>query len=130
MIAASARLFDGLLFRPVDPVQSRARIAWVARLLDGAFTIPGTPIRFGIDPLIGLIPGGGDTIATALSGYIVYEAYRAGLPREALLRMIVNIVIDLIVGLVPVLGDVADVFWRANQRNLAIFDEHLARRTR
>ncbi len=128
MIAASMRLFDGVLVRPADPARSRARIAWVANLLDGAFAIPGTGIRVGIDPLIGLIPGGGDTIATALSGYIVYEAYRAGLPREALWRMIVNIAIDLVIGVVPVLGDVADVFWRANQRNLAIFDDYLARR--
>jgi hypothetical protein len=77
--------------------------------------------------LIGLIPGAGDMMTTALSAYVVYEAHRAGLPAKAVLRMVVNIVIDLIIGTVPILGDIGDIFWRANRRNLAIFDEHLAR---
>ncbi len=73
-------------------------------------------------------PAAGDAITTLLSGYIVYEAYRAGLPKSALLRMIANILIDFVISAVPLLGDIGDIFWRANRRNLAIFDDYLARR--
>ncbi len=128
MTTITARLLDGVLTRPRDPVASRARIARVANLLDSAIAIPGTGIRVGLDPLIGLIPTAGDAITTLLSGYIVYEAYRAGLPKSALLRMIANILIDFVISAVPLLGDIGDIFWRANRRNLAIFDDYLARR--
>lgn len=126
-MATAARLFHACFSRSRDPSRSRARIDRIARLLDSAYTIPGTRIRIGLDPLIGLIPGAGDMMTTALSAYVVYEAHRAGLPAKAVLRMVVNIVIDLIIGTVPILGDIGDIFWRANRRNLAIFDEHLAR---
>ncbi len=125
---AAATFFNDYLSSSADPVRSRNRIAWIARLLDSAVVIPGTRIRLGLDPIIGLIPGAGDAITTALSAYVVYEAYRAGLPPALLLRMALNVVIDLIVSAVPVLGDIGDIFWRANQRNLAIFDEYLANR--
>lgn len=128
MTTITARLLDGVLTRPRDPVASRARIARVANLLDSAIAIPGTGIRVGLDPLIGLIPAAGDAITTLLSGYIVYETYRAGLPKSALLRMIANILIDFVISAVPLLGDIGDIFWRANRRNLAIFDDYLARR--
>lgn len=114
------------LSRSRDPARSRARIARIARLLDSAFVIPGTHIRIGLDPLIGLIPGAGDAVTALLSGYVVYEAFRAGLPKPALWRMVANIVIDLVIGVLPVLGDFGDIFWRANRRNLAIFDAYLA----
>lgn len=113
--------------RPTDALQSRRRVARVARLLDFAFAIPGTGIRVGLDPVLGLVPGAGDAVTTLLSLYVIYEAYRAGLPKSALLRMGANIAIDAIIGAVPLFGDIGDVFWRANRRNLAIFDEHLAR---
>lgn len=128
MATMAAQLFSNFFTRPSDPAQSRARIARVANLLDSAFVIPGTNIRIGLDPLIGLLPVAGDTVTTILSCYVVYEAYRAGLPKSALLRMVANIAIDGAVSAIPVLGDIGDIFWRANRRNLAIFDDYLARR--
>jgi len=127
-MAAAATFFGEYFSRSSDPVRSRNRVARIARLLDSAFVIPGTRIRLGLDPLIGLIPGAGDAVTTALSAYVVYEAYRAGLPAALVLRMVINVAIDLIVSSVPFFGDIGDIFWRANQRNLAIFDAYLARR--
>lgn len=128
MAVAATSFFNEVFTRSADPVRSRARIARLAQLLDSAFVVPGTSIRIGLDPLIGLIPGAGDAVTTAMSAYIVYEAYRAGLPPIAVLRMILNIVIDLVISAVPVLGDFGDIFWRANRRNLALFDAFLATR--
>ena len=127
-MAAATTFFSDYLSRTSDPVRSRNRIARIARLLDSAVAIPGTRIRIGLDPVIGLIPGAGDAVTTALSAYVVYEAYRAGLPPALILRMALNVIIDLVVSAVPVLGDIGDIFWRANLRNLAIFDDYLAKR--
>jgi hypothetical protein len=92
--------------------------------LDTAFVIPGTNIRFGADALIGLAPGIGDSVTTALAAYIVYEAHQLGAPRRVLIRMIGNVAIDGIVGAVPVFGDLFDVAFRANRRNVRILREH------
>lgn len=100
------------------------RLDRLATLLDTAFVIPGTNIRFGADALIGLAPGIGDSVTTALAAYIVYEAHRLGVPRRVLIRMIGNVAIDGIVGAVPVFGDVFDVAFRANRRNVRILREH------
>ena len=100
------------------------RLDRLATLLDTAFVIPGTNIRFGADALIGLAPGIGDSVTTALAAYIVYEAHRLGAPRRVLIRMIGNVAIDGIVGAVPVLGDLFDVAFRANRRNVRILREH------
>jgi hypothetical protein len=103
------------------------RIDRLATLLDTAFIIPGTSVRFGADAVIGLLPGIGDTITTALSAYIVYEAYQLGVPNHVLARMIANVAFDSVTGVVPVAGDVLDVFWRANRRNIRLLREHLER---
>jgi len=100
------------------------RLDRLSRLLDTAFAVPGTNIRFGADALIGLAPGIGDTITTALAAWIVYEAHRLGAPRRVLIRMIGNVAIDGLVGSVPVLGDLFDVAFRANRRNVRILREH------
>jgi hypothetical protein len=96
------------------------RMRQLSQLLDSAIVIPGTKQRIGLDPILGLIPGGGDTVSAALSGYIIIEAARMGLPRKALIQMVANLVIDTVIGSVPVLGDVFDVFSKANLRNLQI----------
>jgi Domain of unknown function (DUF4112) len=96
----------------------------LSKLLDSAIVIPGTKQRIGLDPILGLIPGGGDTVSAALSGYIIIEAARMGLPREALLQMVLNLAIDTVAGSVPVLGDVFDVFSKANLRNMQIVESH------
>jgi len=100
------------------------RLRQLSQLLDGAIVIPGTKYRIGLDPILGLIPGGGDTISAALSGYIIIEAARMGLPRKALMQMVGNIVIDTVAGSVPVVGDVFDVFSKANLRNMHIVESH------
>jgi Domain of unknown function (DUF4112) len=100
------------------------RMRQLSKLLDSAIVIPGTKQRIGLDPILGLIPGGGDTVSAALSGYIIIEAARMGLPREALLQMVLNLAIDTVAGSVPVLGDVFDVFSKANLRNMQIVESH------
>jgi Domain of unknown function (DUF4112) len=101
------------------------RIRQLSQLLDGAMIIPGTKQRIGLDPILGLIPGGGDTVSAVLSGYIIIEAARMGLPRKALMQMVGNIALDTLVGTVPVLGDVFDVFSKANLRNMQIVESHV-----
>jgi hypothetical protein len=115
-----------------SPAQSRAariaRIDALATLLDTAFIVPGTNIRFGVDAMIGLIPGIGDVITTAMSLYIVREARALGVPHHLIVRMLGNVALDGIVGAVPLLGDVFDVMWRANRRNIALLRNHLRAR--
>jgi hypothetical protein len=98
----------------------------LARLLDSAVRVPGTNFRVGLDALIGLIPGVGDMAGAAMSGYIVLAATRMGVPKPVLFRMILNIAVEAIVGSVPVIGDLFDAGWRANLRNTALLDRHLA----
>jgi hypothetical protein len=101
------------------------RIRNVAILMDGAMRMPGTRFRLGLGSLIGLPPVAGDTLLTAISLWIVWEAQKLGLPRAKIVRMLGNIAIETALGSVPVLGDVMDVVWKANLRNLAIIDEYL-----
>jgi Domain of unknown function (DUF4112) len=100
------------------------RMRQLSQLLDGAIAIPGTKQRIGIDPILGLIPGGGDTVSAALSGYIIIEAARMGLPRKALIQMVMNLVIDTVAGSVPIVGDIFDVVSKANLRNMQIVESH------
>lgn len=113
--------------RSASRAERIARIDRLATLLDTRFAIPFTKIRFGADSLIGLAPGVGDAITTALALYIVYEAHRLGAPKTVLARMLGNVAIDSMVGIVPVAGDVFDVMFRANRRNVRILREHLDR---
>jgi hypothetical protein len=112
----------------LKPAQQKRvqRVRQLAKLLDEAILIPGTNKRIGLDPIIGLIPGGGDTVTMLMSAYIVVEAALLGLPATTLLQMVGNIVIDAFAGTVPVLGDLFDVVSKANTRNLKLLDAHLA----
>jgi hypothetical protein len=96
----------------------------LARILDSAVGIPGTRFRVGLDAILGLIPGGGDVAAAALSGYIVLTAARRGVPRAVLARMLLNVLVDTAVGSVPVLGDLFDVAYKANMRNVELLERH------
>jgi hypothetical protein len=107
----------------VDPRVRRIRT--LARVLDSAMTIPGTGIRIGVDPILGIIPVVGDLAGAALSGYIVLASARLGAPASTLIRMVINIAIDTVVGSVPVLGDMFDVGWRSNMRNADLLESHL-----
>jgi hypothetical protein len=93
------------------------RLRWLEILLDEAFIIPGTGIRFGIDGIVGLIPGLGDALAGALSLVIPFAAWVRGVPYVTLLRMLSNVAIGLLIGTIPILGDAFDIFWKANRRN-------------
>jgi hypothetical protein len=94
------------------------------RLLDSAFRVPGTGIRFGWDPIIGLVPWVGDAVTALLGGVIIFHAYRLRLPRIVQLRMLINIAIDVVIGIVPFFGDIADVFWKSNARNFALLEHY------
>lgn len=104
-----------------------ARLDALARVFDTALVIPGTNIRFGLDPLIGLVPAVGDVVTTLTSLYLVYEARQLGAPKHLLVRMIGNIALDGIVGSVPVVGDVFDALYRSNRRNMALLRTYLDR---
>jgi hypothetical protein len=103
------------------------RLRTITRVLDNAVRVPGTGIRFGLDALIGLVPGIGDAIGAIFSSFIVFHAARLGVPKSTLLRMMANVGLDTIVGEVPLLGDLFDFGWKANSRNLALLEQHLER---
>ncbi|MBX9789686.1 MAG: DUF4112 domain-containing protein [Pirellulales bacterium] len=100
-------------------------IKFLVRLLDTAFELPVVGWRIGLDPIIGLIPGVGDALTTAISLYVVVAAQRLGAPRIVVARMLVNVLVDALLGAVPILGDVFDVWFKANVRNLALFERAL-----
>ncbi len=109
-----------------DVAASRARLAALARLLDTAFRIPGTDIRMGADAALNVIPGVGTLVAKGMSGYLIFEARRLGVPTGTLLRMLGNLGLDFAISIVPLAGWVGDIFFRANKRNMALLDAHLA----
>jgi hypothetical protein len=103
------------------------RLRRVARLLDSAIQLPGTRFRFGLDPLIGLVPGIGDAIGAIFSTMIVFQAARLGAPKSTLVRMMANVAIDTLVGEIPLVGDLFDFGWKSNTRNIALLEQHLDR---
>jgi hypothetical protein len=110
--------------------QRLARLDALAKLLDVAFIVPGTNIRYGIDGLIGLIPVVGDIITTAISLWVVREARTLGAPWHITARMLGNVAVDGVVGLVPVAGDAFDVMFRANVRNVRMLKRWLDKQPR
>ena len=97
--------------------------AW-AELLDNRFRIPGTDIRFGLDPILSVVPGLGDLASPVFAVALILQGVQQRVPKVVLLRMAGNALLDALVGAVPVAGTVADVFWRANVRNLALLERH------
>ena len=95
-----------------------------AVVLDSLFRVPGTSIRFGLDAIVGLIPGIGDIASPVYTSLILLEGVRRRVPMVVQARMVLNAAIDMGVGLVPLLGDIADVAWKANLRNLALLERH------
>jgi hypothetical protein len=121
---------DGGIVMRVDMEAELRRLEWLADLLDSRFRIPGTEIRIGLDPLIGLVPAVGDGASLLVSAYLVLRARRLGLPRRVLARMVLNLAIDGLVGTVPVLGDIFDIGFKANRRNIALVRRFLTGRNR
>jgi hypothetical protein len=107
--------------------QALERLERLSRILDTAIRVPGLGIRFGVDGIIGLAPGIGDAVTTLLSCWIVYQAYRLGASREVLTKMAGNVAIDGVIGVVPLFGDLFDVMWRANRRNVNLLRTHFER---
>jgi len=127
MKASHTGVFEALKAAGPTRADSIARITALTKLLDSAFLIPGLNRRVGIDAIIGLIPGVGDAISAALASYIIWEARQLGLPRWKIARMIGNVAFDTAIGAIPVAGDAFDLFFKANERNLRIVNEHLKR---
>ena len=129
MLAAAVTTYDhDDPTRPVPepPPPGLQYYALLARLLDQAFRVPGTSWRFGLDPLIGLIPGAGDLLGAALGMYGVWLAGQLGAPSSVIGRMLVNLFIDTAVGSIPVAGDLFDFGFKANTRNHALLEAWLA----
>jgi hypothetical protein len=106
-------------------VASLRRLRRISHVLDNAIPIPGTKYRIGLDPILGLIPGGGDLIGSIFAGYVVFKSAQMGVPQETLVQMAANIVFDTVAGTVPVAGDLLDVGWKANVKNIELLDAHL-----
>lgn len=104
-----------------------AELVWLERaawLLDDAFELPIIRRRVGLDPLLGLVPGGGDTVAALMSLGTLLTALRLNVPRVVLVRMGLNIAFDYMTGLVPLLGDLFDFAFKANRRNMVLLRQH------
>jgi hypothetical protein len=102
-----------------------ARLDRLARTLDSRFLLPGTSIRFGLDTLVGLIPGIGDTLVAVPSAWMIWRGHKMGVGKWHLARMAANTGVDYVIGAIPLIGDIFDVGFKANLRNMAILREQL-----
>jgi hypothetical protein len=103
-----------------------AQLQFLARLMDRVFEIPGLRLRFGLDAILGLLPGLGDFATSFVTLYILQEAHRRGVSRLTLARMGGNILVDWLIGSIPLAGDAFDVYWKSNQRNVELLLQHEA----
>ncbi len=108
-----------------DPRSARKRIVALERVMEGLFTLPGTSRKAGLDVLLNLVPVAGTTTAAAIGTYLAWEARNLGMPKSAVTRMAGNIGFDWMLGLIPWVGAVPDLFFRSNSRNLKIIKRHL-----
>lgn len=111
---------------PKPSVPDVAQLRQLARLMDGVFEIPGLRTRVGLDSILGLFPGLGDLLSSLVTFYILQAAADHGVSRWTMTRMAANSFIDLAIGSVPVAGDVFDVYWKANERNVELLQRHVA----
>jgi hypothetical protein len=110
-----------------DDFKKKPDLKWVeevSRLMDAKFTFPGTKFKFGLDPLIGLIPGLGDISSFAISGILIFTMAKYGVSRKILILMSLNIIADAILGSIPLLGNIFDFFYKANTRNINLLRKH------
>lgn len=105
------------------------QVRLIARMMDDRFGIPGTKIRFGLDTILGLVPGLGDVVTGAISLLIVHHAWAAGASKLTIARMLGNVGVDFVVGAVPFIGDLFDFVWKANRKNARLLEQHLHRQS-
>ncbi len=105
------------------------RLRYLSNIWDNALSVPGTKLRVGLESIIGLLPFGGDLIGLLLSCYILFHAIQFKLPKTILVRMVANILIDAVAGVVPIFGDLFDTAWKANTRNVDLLEAHLQKPT-
>lgn len=106
-----------------SPAEVEQSLDQLSRWMDGLFRVPGTGWRFGLDAIVGLIPGVGDTLTTLVSFYILAAGVRYRVPKVTLLRMGANIAVDYVVGAIPLVGDLFDVAWKSNQMNVKLLKQ-------
>ncbi|MDP9254298.1 MAG: DUF4112 domain-containing protein [Verrucomicrobiota bacterium] len=115
---------------PPEEKQKRSQLEplfrWLALIMDDLLRVPGTRLRFGLDPIIGLLPGFGDTAAAIISAFALLQAARRGLPKIVLARMSLNILINELVGIIPGVGDAFSFWFKSNARNYQILQAHMA----
>jgi hypothetical protein len=117
-------------FQKASGLFADENLDFLSHVLDDWFRVPGTSIRFGLDGIIGLVPGLGDIIGGLASTIIVLAAWVRGVPYITLVRMVVNIGIEVLLGTIPLLGDAFDIAWKANRRNYALIVRHLEQQRR
>lgn len=111
-------------FSQSEKLRRLNRLRSLARVMDTAFRLPGTQIRFGLDSIMGIVPGAGDAGGAAIGLFIVNEARKLGVPKRKLVRMLANLGTDFAVGSVPLVGDLFDVYFKAHRRNLQLVLDH------
>ncbi len=116
------------LFGTADEHAAIGRLRRLATLLDSAVRIPGTEVKVGVDAIIGFVPGIGDAFAALFSTYILISSARIGASRPLLLRMFGNSLLDLLIGAIPVVGDIFDIAWKSNSRNIDLLERAVAER--
>lgn len=114
----------------MTPKRRLEHVRNLAYLLDDAFRLPGTRFRFGLDGLLGLIPGAGDVLTLIPALYIVYQGHKVGVGTHNTLTMLFNVLLDFLIGEIPIIGDVFDFVWKANDKNVAIIKEFLEPKVR
>jgi Domain of unknown function (DUF4112) len=117
---------EGTTYRPRTSAERLALARFLADLLDQRFTIPGTSIRIGLDPILGLIPGIGDALANIAGSAILLIASQYRLPKIVLLRMGLNVAFNAIIGAIPIFGDVFSIWFRSNVRNVKLLERYVS----
>ncbi|MEQ9440204.1 MAG: DUF4112 domain-containing protein, partial [Cyclobacteriaceae bacterium] len=120
-MARSSTATKDTIFQDVPDLKWVDRIT---RMMDSKFRVPGTNFRFGLDPILGLVPGLGDAASVAVSGSLIYYMARHGVSRKVIIMMLGNVALDAIFGSIPILGNVFDFFFKANQRNVRLLKRH------
>jgi hypothetical protein len=110
----------------IDREKATRELELLAHVMDNAFEVPGVGLRFGFDALLGLIPGVGDAGTSLVSAYVIQRAHRLGVGKMTLARMAANVALDFVVGAVPFAGDLFDLYWKANRRNVELLRKHAA----